>query len=266
MMRESGVKVALLFVLLIYSGAVGGELKERFEKTYALASGGRFSLKNTNGSVHVVSWNRQEVRIEAEKRARAGSEKDAERLLAATEIIVRTGDDYVEVDTRTPRSCGADSFWGWLFGGGNGSVSVTYWVQVPEDIHLTINTVNGKIEAREVSGRIELETTNGGVEVEDAAGSVTVETTNGRIEVSLQEVARDESMRFQTTNGSITAEFSEDFSATVSASTTNGRVKCDFPITVKGEVRRNRLRGTIGHDGGRVSLRTTNGSISIRRR
>lgn len=241
-----------------------GELKERFEKTCPLSRNGRFSLQNENGRVTIMAWDRNEVKIEAEKIARAGRESDAQKMLDATEIIVRQGDNSVEVDTRTPRTGSGDSFWSWMFGGEGGHVSVNYIITVPREIHLKVKSVNGKIDAHEISGHAELATTNGGVEVEEAAGSVSAETTNGRIQVSLAKVADNESMYFETTNGSVVAAFPQDFSATISARTTNGSINCDFPVTVAGRMGRNELEGKIGDNGGRVTLRTTNGSISIR--
>jgi lia operon protein LiaG len=73
-------------------------------------------------------------------------------------------------------------------------------------------------------------------------------------------------MRFETTNGSIQAEFPDGFSAAISARTTNGSINCDFPMTMQGRFSRTALEGRIGNDGGRLTLRTTNGSIAIRRR
>jgi DUF4097 and DUF4098 domain-containing protein YvlB len=252
-------------LLVLGAAALAGELREHFEKTYPLAPQGRFSLENTNGAVLVTAWERNEVKISAEKIARASREREAQRLLEETEIIVREEKDNIEVYTRTPKT-GGDSFLGWLFGEGGNSVAVNYTLTVPHDIYMKIVSVNGKIEAREISGKAELETTNGGIEVEDAEGSISAETTNGRIAVSLREVARNESMHFETTNGSVVAEFPRDFSARISARTTNGSIRCDFPLTRESRTGRNSLEGRIGDSGGNVTLRTTNGSISIRQR
>ncbi len=264
-MRTFQLKNAGLAVLLLCTSLVAGELRERFEKTYKLNQHGRFSLDNSNGAVHITSWNRNEVKIEAEKVARANRESDAQRLLEATEIIIREDRDDIEVNTRTPKT-GGDSFWGWVFGEGGNNVTVNYWITVPREVYMKIVSVNGKISAREISGKAELETTNGAIEVEDAEGSVSAETTNGRIAVSLREVAQSEAMRFETTNGSVVAEFPREFSARISARTTNGSVRCDFPLTMESKSGRNSLEGKIGTDGGSVTLRTTNGSISIRQR
>lgn len=263
-MRLSHLRFFLMILFVFGARAFAGELKEKFEKTCPLQKNGRFSLQNENGSVTIVAWDRNEVKIEAEKIARAGRESEAEKMLGATEIIVRQDGNSVEVDTRTPRCRAGEDFWSWIFGGDGGNVTVNYVITVPRDIHLQVKSVNGKIEAREISGRAQLATTNGGIEVEEAVGSVSAETTNGRIRVSLAKVADNEAMYFETTNGSVTAAFPQDFSATISARTTNGSINCDFPVTTAGRMGRNELEGKIGDNGGRVTLRTTNGSISIR--
>lgn len=264
-MTSNRVKTTSLALLLFCVSAFAGELRERFEKTYPLAQQGRFSLENSNGTVEVTAWEHNEVKIVAEKIVRASREREAQRLLEATEIVVREAKDEIEVYTRTPKT-GDDSFWDWIFGEGGRGVTVNYTITVPREIYLKIASVNGKVSAREISGKAELETTNGAIEVEDAEGSVSAETTNGRILVSLREVARGEAMRFETTNGSVTAEFPRDFSAKLSARTTNGSVRCDFPLTMESRAGRNSLEGRIGESGGTITLRTTNGSISIRRR
>ena len=70
------LSLALLMALAL-SGAdapraqAGPELTEEFHQTYPLAAGGRVSLSNINGAVRVVGWDRDEVKVDAVKRARA---------------------------------------------------------------------------------------------------------------------------------------------------------------------------------------------------
>jgi len=260
---------AILFLVLGLQQALGGEVRERFEKTYPLESGGEFRLKNTNGAVHITSWDRDEVKIEAEKVVRARSREDAERIMKEITIDIRQSENYVDVDTRLPKRRDG-GFGDWIFSGGGTSIEVTYWITVPAQVNLFAETVNGEVRAQDISGRTALETTNGRVEVINASGSVSAETTNGGIEVSLAKATPGETMRFETTNGRIEAEFPADFTAEISASTTNGHVDCDFPMTVQGRIKRTSLQGRIGSANssavGRVTFRTTNGSITIRKK
>ncbi|MDZ7368618.1 MAG: DUF4097 domain-containing protein [candidate division KSB1 bacterium] len=262
-----------IFIILVLLFGVqrlfAGEIRERFEKTCPLKSGGGFRLKNTNGAVYISSWNRNEVRIEAEKIVRARNRDDAERLMKEINIDIRQSEGLVDVDTRLPRRHDG-SFWDWLFSGGGVNIEVRYRITVPARVQLAASSVNGEVRAQDISGRADLETTNGRVAVINAEGSVNAETTNGAIEVSLIKVTPGETMRFETTNGRIEAEFPADFSADISAQTTNGHVDCDFPLTVQGRIQRTSLQGRIGSASaseiGRVTFRTTNGSIQIRSR
>lgn len=46
-----------------------GALTEEFHQTYALTADGRIELDNINGSVHITSWDRNEVKVDAIKSA-----------------------------------------------------------------------------------------------------------------------------------------------------------------------------------------------------
>jgi Putative adhesin len=258
----------MLFLLIIGQQVFAGEIRERFEKTYPLKSGGEFRLKNTNGSAHITSWDRNEVKIEAEKIVRARRREDAERIMREINIDIRQSEGLVDVDTRLPKHHGG--FLDWIFSGGGTSIEVTYWISVPVQVNLVAKSVNGEVRAQGISGRAKLETTNGGIEVINASGSVSAETTNGAIEVSLTKVTLGEAMRFETMNGRIKADFPSDFAADISAHTINGHIDCDFPMAVQGRIRRTSLEGRIGSASssslGRVTFRTMNGSIDIRKR
>jgi DUF4097 and DUF4098 domain-containing protein YvlB len=50
----------------------------------------------------------------------------------------------------------------------------------------------------------------------------------------------------------------------VKAATVNGDISSDFPMTVSGRISRQRLEGTIGGGGRQLSLKTVNGSITLK--
>ena len=253
----------ILGVFATITSALAGTYREHFEQILPLSEGGRFLLENDNGSIHLVVWSRQEVRIEAEKIAKTGSEEEARSLLERTEIVIEQRGDEIEVRTRTPRR-GSGSLWGWMFDH-DGGVHVNYSISVPEDIFMSIRSSNGAITAQEISGEIELQTTNGRLEVEDARGKVLAETTNGAIVASLRQIAPDADLRFETTNGSIKANLPANYTGRISARTVNGSIKCDFPLQHERKSNRHHLEGYVGNGDNRASFRTTNGSISIRR-
>ncbi len=253
-------------IALFSSGIlVAGELTEKLDKTFRLVHGGTFELRNVNGAVHVKTWEREEVRIEAEKRVQDASPEHAERLLKEIEIRIDVaGDQRVRVDTDMPHSHGG-GFWNWLFDGRSANMQVIYWITLPKRAVVRLSNTNGRVEVSEVSGPCDLKTTNGRIVVADNAGGLRAETTNGSIEIRMVDLLDAPDFDLRTTNGGITAELPANFSGWVSARTTNGRIHSDFPLTVERGMTKNRLEGKIGDGSSRFYAETTNGSIKLRK-
>jgi DUF4097 and DUF4098 domain-containing protein YvlB len=55
-----------------------------------------------------------------------------------------------------------------------------------------------------------------------------------------------------------------NFAGDIAVETNFGSVKTELPITVKGDVSKTRLNGTIGQGKGRMDLKTSFGSIKIK--
>jgi len=130
---------------------------------------------------------------------------------------------------------------------------------VGEDIsgNAFADTSNGAVRLERVSGSVEAMTSNGRVAVRDAGGEITCHTSNGSI-LLYNVVAGAKAV---TSNGSIECTLPGDASATISGSTSNGKVKSDFPQVIQGK----RLSGKIGEGKSSIELKTTNGSIFLKR-
>ena len=74
----------------------GDELTEEFHQSYPLTLTGRVSIANINGDVHISAWDRNEVKIDAVKRAYS-----RERLSEATIDVTNTADS-VSIKTKYP--------------------------------------------------------------------------------------------------------------------------------------------------------------------
>jgi len=255
------IKIFHIFCYLFLATAlIAGTHREKFQETYSFEKGSELIVDNTNGSVYVESWDRNEVRIEAEKVVKARSRRQAEEIMERVKIEIEQGRDYLKIRTKYPKRRGG--FWNSLFGN-RASIKVKYRIFVPKEAKIDISTVNGKVGVTDVTGSIRVKTTNGGIEVHGAKGSIKAKTTNGGINVELVEFEEDVEMSFRTTNGSIKVYFPENLRADVEARTTNGSVRTDFPIEVRGKFSKRRLKGKINGGGGRIVLHTTNGGIRI---
>lgn len=276
--------------------------RESFQQAFDMASGGRLSVENTNGTVEVRGWDQNRIEVSGERYAAT------ENLLQSLRIEVHVSNGLASV--RTVRPAGFSESYG-----------ASYVIHVPrktvldkivstngavrvEDIEgrVRLSTTNGAIRLSRVNGDTDAETTNGNVELSSAEGfikarttngtvradevrgSIQASTTNGGIEARVTEAGMPHPMRFSSTNGGIRITMGSLKSSDVRASTTNGSivlrlpasasirvqahtvtstVSTDFEMTRKGEVSKRRLEGTIGPGGPLVQLSTTNGAIKI---
>ena len=273
---KSGSILAAFFSACLAAAAWGiGEgasedAEEVVERMVEFQPGGRLSLVNVNGEISIGTWDRHEVAMKAEIRARAGSEEEAKLLLEETTVkFDRTGNliDIRTVVARPKRKR---------------NVSVAYTLTVPEEIDLKLRSVNGRIQVNGVSGgvdakttngRIELagmigvvkaRTTNGSVDLSEVLGQIVANTTNGKIEVAISEISEEaHEIRAATTNGGVEISLPKGLKAHLKASTVNGKIDSDFPVTVKGRIGKS-VDGAINGGGRLIHLKTTNGSIRLK--
>ena len=279
-MRKLPVRTLLLALAglaLSVAAAHAATVKETLRESHPLAPGGRLDVRNVNGGVVIEAWDKAEVEMIAEKQAKAGSEAEAKKKLAEVKIEVTKTADGLKIATKMPkRNYG---FFDWVFGH-SGNVNVRYTLHVPRKAELDVDTVNGgvkvsgtegktrlitvngRIEVARVAGRIDAETTNGGVQVTDSRGAVSALTTNGAIEVELKNVTPGSDLALSTTNGGVSVRLPKGVRLSLDAATTNGRVSSEFSVA-GGSSSKKRLSGDINGGGGKLRVRTTNGSISI---
>jgi DUF4097 and DUF4098 domain-containing protein YvlB len=263
--------------LLLAAIAEAVTLKEPFNKTVPLRPGSEVRLANVNGGVTFEAWDRDEVKIEAEKRVKAGSESEARRVLSQVRIEVAQDAKGLRIETKTPRR--ENGFFDWMFGK-HVEIGVNYRIHVPRRASLDaanvnggltvtgtrgkarMETVNGAVSIKDVHGDLELETINGGIDVLRSAGALRAVTINGSIDAELTDLADDSDLSFETTNGRVSLRLPRTARLSIDAATTNGRVQSDFAVE-GGQPGKRRLRGDVNGGGGKLYIRTTNGGVEI---
>ena len=73
-------------------------------------------------------------------------------------------------------------------------------------------------------------------------------------------------MQLETSGGSVVLEVDPDVRARLDARASGGNVRTDLPVTVQGEMDRGRLQGEVNGGGPLLTLRSSGGSVSIRKR
>lgn len=240
-------------ILLVAAGALAlagpaaaGELDEWFAQSYPLPAGGTLSLTNVNGSVLVQGWDEERVEIRALMTAR-GSTEDLERV----RIEVQAGGAALRVVTRYPedRSSG---------------VLVSYHLRVPRRLRLvSVLTVNGNIQVRDVTGTGTLRTVNGDIEVLEGAGSFSARTMNGDVRIELGEVYGAAAAAIETVNGSVVLVLASDADADLHVDSRNGDFRSELPLRLLSAADAAMIHGRLGRGGTSLRLRTVNGGIRV---
>ncbi|HWZ80738.1 MAG TPA: DUF4097 family beta strand repeat-containing protein [Candidatus Sulfotelmatobacter sp.] len=232
----------------------GGALSEEFHQTYAITSGGRIELDNINGPVHISSWDRNEVKVDAIKRA------DTKERLDEAKIEIDSGKDYLSIRTKYP-----DHNNNWNWGSHNNPASVEYTLTVPRSASLDeIKLINGALDLTGISGEVRASCINGRLEAHDLSGRAKLSTINGRLDARFAQLSGQD-VELNSVNGSLELTIPSDSNAEVDASTVSGGIGNDFGLHVNDHrFVGHDLRGELGKGGSHIHLSDVNGRIEIR--
>jgi len=223
---------------------------EEFHQTYPLSANGRIDLANINGPVQIKAWDRNEVKVDAIKRA--GSKHDLDEV----QIKIDSGKDSLSIRTEYARH---DHTWT-----RNDPGSVDYMLMVPRNSRLDdINLVNGNLEIEGVSGEVRASCVNGRLRARNLSGRTQLSTVNGNLEANLDRLSSP--VEVSSVNASVLLTLPSDAKADIEASTVSGSISNDFGIRVANHKWvGHELNGELGGGGTRVRVNNVNGRIEIR--
>ena len=122
-------------------------------------------------------------------------------------------------------------------------------------------TSGGSVNLDRVTGDIRAHSSGGGIHIREAGGRVDADTSGGSIEATFARGnARGGSL--ESSGGGISVSLDPAVGLSIDAH--GNSVSSDLPLTVQGEFSRGTLRGTLGHGGESLRMRTSGGSVRIR--
>jgi DUF4097 and DUF4098 domain-containing protein YvlB len=249
-----GTASALLFLTLAAHGSDhGGALTEEFHQTYALTADGRVELDNINGAVHISSWDRNEVRVDAVKYA------NTKERLDEAKIEVNSGTDHLSI-----RTMYRDHDLNFNWGSHNNPAGVEYTLKVPRTVRLDeIKLINGSLDVTGVSGEVRASCINGRLEAHNLAGRANLSTVNGSLDARFDKLSGSW-VELNSVNGSLDLTIPSDSKAKIEASTVSGGINNDFGLHVNHHrFVGHDMRGELGSGGTRIKLENVNGRIEI---
>ena len=231
-MNPRSVAAALILAALgapsPWSGAVRAD---PFEQTFAVKPDVRVDVEIVSGRIELRGIDANELRV------RANGE-------------LRIDDSPRRISVRAPST----GFMPWA-----NTAEIHVEIELPRQSRITARAINGKIEARDVAGELDLHSANGAIEVEGAPREAYLETMNAPIKFRGDRSA----VIAKTLNGAIELE---GVSGEVEAQTVSGK------ITVEGEaIERAELRTMAGEielttslaEGARISARSFSGPVKL---
>ncbi|HYM77740.1 MAG TPA: DUF4097 family beta strand repeat-containing protein [Candidatus Dormibacteraeota bacterium] len=230
-----------------------GAVTEEFHQTYAITSDGRIELDNINGAVHISSWDRNEVKVDAVKYA------DTKERLDEAKIEIDSGKDYLSIRTKYPDH---NNTWNW--GSHNNPAGVEYTLTVPRTARLDeIKLINGALDVTGISGEVRASCINGRLDAHDLSGRAKLSTINGRLEARFAQLSGQD-IELNSINGSLELTIPSDSNAEVEASTVSGGIGNDFGLHVNHHrFVGHDLRGELGNGGAHIRLSDVNGRVEI---
>jgi DUF4097 and DUF4098 domain-containing protein YvlB len=253
-----GVLGTICALLVLAVGVHGsdsrGAYTEEFHQTYALNPDGRVELENINGSVHVSTWEQNQVKVDAVKYA------DTKEGLEEAHIEIDSDKGSISIRTKYPDH---DQRFNW--GSHNNSAGVEYTLTVPRGARLDeIKLINGSLDVNGVKGEVSASCINGKLEARNLGGRADLSTINGHLDARFDELPGS-MVELKSVNGSLELTIPSDSKAEVEATTVSGGIENDFGLHVNHHrFVGHDLRGELGNGGTQIRLENVNGRIRIR--
>lgn len=231
-----------------------GAFTDEFHQTYPLTPDGRIELENINGAVHISSWDRNEVKVDAIKSA------GTKEKLDEAKIEVDADRDHVSIRTkyRDHDLTFNDDNWH------NNPARVEYTLTVPRRARLDeIQLINGALDVTGLAGEVRASCINGRLEAHDLAGRTRLSTVNGHLDARFSQLSGS-SVELDSVNGSLDLTIPSDSKAEIEASTVSGNIDNDFGLHVNHHrYVGHDLRGELAGGGTRIELKNVNGEIEV---
>lgn len=235
-------------------------LKKRVSKTekveYKVDGTGKTSISvdNTNGRIN-VSRSKDTlgiITIKAEKTAEVKYDRQNEPISSVSINIDSSGND-LKVETEITSEGG-------LFRSHRGA-KVNYDIEIPANLNVKVETVNGTITLSRIDNEIIAHTVNGSINVYSCPGELNLESVNGKVTCNVDSLTNG--INVNVVNGTVKIGGLKNVNADVEASTVNGRVKFNNLNFTDLVSEKKNLRGKLGTGGSKINISAINGSVTF---
>ena len=194
-----------MMIMLCIPSLLFAKTEDKIEKIYKLDKDGKVYLENISGDVVVNSWNKNEIKIIAKKVARYEADLDN------VTIDINQTNGSIRIFTKYDKSFS-------LFRSTH--VSVYYELFIPDKAHFRVETVSGRVKAREIGGFLDIRTVSGEIEIETARKGIRCKTVSS--DIYLDKIIGNADLK--TTSGKIRVE---GIKGSIKADTVSGNIELE---------------------------------------
>jgi hypothetical protein len=257
-MKIRGRIVYSLAVVLALAAC--GRVEQRrahYDKTWPADAIRRIEMNELNGTISVEAAATNQIQMAADVRSngiRPQKGKEYEGYFTTSVV----GDTLIIGEKRTRKRrvvIGIPFF-------SRDAARIDYTLKVPAEVALELQTINGRIATRGMSGEMRATTVNGEIDLEaTGVNEVAAKAVNGRVAARFLNDFRG--ARLGTVNGRVTAVLPASASFLGEFTQVNGDFEAAFPLNIHSHPGSRRVSGEV--NGGRYSLKitTVNGDIKV---
>ena len=247
----------LAFCAAILTASLPAADTKQVSKTLSLDPRGSVTLETFQGSIHVSTWDRGEIAIEARIESAGSSEGDRRRF-DHTDVAIDASPNSVRIKTKVP------DMRTWFASDHGSNPLVHYTIRLPKTARLGIRDHVSETEVTGLAGELDFNTHRGHARLTGLAGPLQVQTHRG--EVRAEFASFSGASRVGTYRGRVELVLPKDSRFDLRTEfDRRGRVESDFPVMARlarhgGSI----LEGEVNGGGPELRLNTYRGEIRIR--
>ena len=125
-------------------------------------------------------------------------------------------------------------------------------------------TGDGRLELEDLDGTLRAHTSDGSVHVSGRFDGLELRTNDGRVELEAKPGSQiHEAWDVRTSDGRVSLRVPADLAADLELHTSDGTITTNIPIVVEGSFSHHDLRGKMNGGGGRFTVHTSDGSVTL---
>jgi hypothetical protein len=249
----AGAAVAAVALTVAPAGAL--DVTEHVARTVKLEPGGTLRLKSFSGRVTISAGDRDDVVIDAVRRA------TRERLERIKLDIHTEGPNVVVVEANH-----RELSW-YEFMGRNNVVETDFDIKVPRRTSLDISVFSAQVTIAGVSGAHKVHSFSSSLRMDDVEGPIQVHSFSGSVDIRERSWQPNQTIDVDTFSGNVELRVPDSAQASVIFNSFSGRLNSEMPLTLtsgNGRALRARL-GSGSAESGELKFKTFSGNVIIDR-